>query len=63
VRSAVLKYRRPAFSQKPTCTATRAAAGAPEQGLERLGRHLGLEELVEVGADPLGKVRVRAISG
>ena len=31
--------------------------GATEQRLERLRRHLGLEELVEVGADPLGEVR------
>ena len=30
---------------------------AGEERLERLGRHLGLEELVEVGADLLGEVR------
>src|SRR5438132_3237746 len=30
---------------------------APQERLERLGRHLGLEELVEVGADLLGEVR------
>src|SRR5438876_801398 len=33
------------------------ALGRPaEQGLERLGRHLGLEELVEVGPDALGEI-------
>src|SRR5213083_1588351 len=31
--------------------------GAPQQRLQRLGRHLGLEELVEVAADLLGEVR------
>src|SRR5881296_2204645 len=30
---------------------------AREKRLERLGRHLGLEELIEVGADLLGEVR------
>src|SRR2546422_1050137 len=30
---------------------------APQERLERFGRHLGLEELVEVGADLLGEVR------
>ena len=51
-----MKYLPSAFSEAHVHGHARGG-GAAQQRLERLRRHLGLEELVEVGTDPLREVR------